>query len=382
MNTVKKWFWPLSKKKIIIFILLIVVGFLIYNAFKPKQSQVLQFAEVKKQDIRSIVSSSGSLTGKNKVDLKFKSAGKLSYINVKVGEEVAAWQTIAGLDTQQLNIDLQQAQNTYRDKQAAAEKAEDDVKDHSKDETFAQKTTRTAAQAARDSAYDSVKEAQRAFQDVIIYTPIAGLITQTNPIPGQNITASDIIAQVVDFSEVFFDTDIDEADIGKVVLGQKAEVNLDAYPDKIFEGTVSEIIPQTEETSQGATVIKVRINLGKPEITFIQGLSGQASIILSEVKDVLTVPLEAVREESTLEASSSGTVFIEENKNIKPKKVKTGIKSDTDIEIKDGLSEGDKVLLNPPSQGSGNFQNRSQNPLGGFRFSIGGPSGGGYSPRR
>ena len=129
MNRVRKWFWPLSKKKIIILILLIAAGFLISNYFKPKQAQVLQFAIVKKQDIKSIVSSSGTLTGKNVVDLKFKSSGKLSYINVKVGDKVSAWQTIAGLDIEQLNIDLQQAQNTLRDKQALAEKADEEARE-------------------------------------------------------------------------------------------------------------------------------------------------------------------------------------------------------------------------------------------------------------
>jgi len=367
MNRVRKWFWPLSKKKIIILILLIAAGFLISNYFKPKQAQVLQFAIVKKQDIKSIVSSSGTLTGKNVVDLKFKSSGKLSYINVKVGDKVSAWQTIAGLDIEQLNIDLQQAQNTLRDKQALAEKAEDDVKDHSKDESFAQKTTRSTAQVARDNAYDSVKEAQKAFEDAIIVSPIAGLITQANPIPGQDVSTSDVIVRVVDFSEILFDSDIDEADIGKISVGQKAEVSLDAYSDKIFKGTVSEIIPQTKTTSSGSTVIAVRIKL-EAEITPINGLSGQATIILAEVKNALTIPLEAVREDNV--------VFVQGNQKMEQKKVVTGIKSDTDVEIKEGLSETERVLLNPPASGNGNFQNRSQNPLNNvFRF-VGGGRGG------
>jgi len=313
----------------------IILGFNFF--FKPKQ-QTLQFTQVKKQDISSIVSSSGSLTGKNVVDLKFKSSGKLSYINVKAGDKVFAGQIIAGLDTQDLSIKLQQAQNTLRDKQAIAEKIEDDVKDHSKDETFKQKADRTTAQAARDSAYDGVKEAQRAFQDVVIISPIAGLVTKAPLIPGQ-IVSSDAVVQIVDFSLTFFDTDIDEADIGKVSLGQKAEVTLDAYPDKVFAGAVDEIIPQIKTTSSGATVVTVRIQLDQFPQNFINGLSGQSEIIISRAENALVIPIEAL--------GDNDVVTVQNEEGQKKVKVILGIQSDTDVEIKEGLQEGDKILLNP-----------------------------------
>lgn len=349
--------------KLIILVILILVSIFSYNIFfKPKQ-QPLQFGEVKRQDIKSIVSSSGVLTAKFVANLRFKSSGKLSYLNVKVGDQVVLGQTIAGLDTQDLNIKLQQALNTYRDKQAQAEKVEDEVKDHSKDESFAQKATRTTAQAARDSAYDEVKAAQKAVDDANLYTPIAGIITQAPFISGQNVSISDVIAQVVDFTFIYFDSDIDEADIGKVSLGQKAEVTLDAYPDQVFKGEVSQIIPQTKTTSSGATVVTVRIKLEAADIPPINGLSGQVSIILSEAKNVLTIPQEALREDNT--------VFIQSGNTTRPKKVIPGVKSDTDVEIKEGLKESEMVLLNPPSKTSRLNQNMGIfNPL--FRFLGGG----------
>ncbi len=355
-----------SRKKIVILVILIAAGALGFFFFGQKKQTPLQFTEVKKQDIKSIVSSSGALTGKNVADLKFKSSGKLSYINIKVGDSVYAGEVIAGLDTQDLSITLQQAQNTLRDKQALVDKALDDVKDHSADESFTQRVTRTTAQVARDNAYDSVKAAQRAFQDTVIISPIAGLVTKAPYIPGQ-VIGSDAVAQVVDFSEVFFDTDIDEADIGKVSLGQKAEIILDAYPDQILEGVVDEIIPQTKETSSGATVITVRINLEDPAITPINGLSGQASIILDEAKSALTVPQEALREDNT--------IFVETAQGLRMEKVEVGIKSDTDVEIKKGLNEKDRVLLNPPANGTRISQNRNPIQTAIFRVFGGGTRG-------
>lgn len=346
-------------------LILIIAGFFIFRP-QNSSSQRLEFASVKKQDIASTVSSSGSLTGKNVSDLKFQSGGKLAYINVKVGDKVFAGEVVAGLDTQDLAIKLQQAQNTYRDKQATAQKIEDDVKDHSSDESFAQRATRTSAQAARDSAFDAVKEAERAFQDDTIVSPIDGVITESSVIPGQVVGASDVIAKVVDFSKFRFDTDIDEVDIGKVSVGQKAKVSLDAFPNKTFEGVVEEIIPQTKTTSQGATVITVKIDLDNQAISPVNGLSGQASIILAEAKDVFVIPLEALRDDNT--------VVIPTNQGLRSQKVTPGIKSDTDVEIKEGLKETDRVVLNPPS--NLNVGARSQNPLNNVvRFLNGGRGG-------
>ncbi len=368
-NLIKKIF-TMPKKFLIPLILVLIVGGYFLLRPTPSKASQLQFAAVKKQDIASIVSSSGTLTGKNAVDLKFQSGGKLAYINVKAGDIVEAGEVIAGLDTQDLSIKLQQAQNTLRDKQAIVDKIHDDVKDHSADETFAQRVTRTTAEAAKDSAFDGVKAAQRAFQDAVIVSPISGTIAQSDFIPGQVVGGSDVIAKVVDFSSFRFDTDIDEADISKVSVGQPAEVTLDAFEDKTYNGTVSEIIPQTKTTSNGATVITVKIDLGDLAIAPVNGLSGQASIILAKDKNALTIPLEALRDDNT--------VVVRENGVLKSQKVETGIKSDTDVEIKSGLVEGERVVLNPPANIT-TLRTQNQNPLNAVtRFlRIPGTGGGG-----
>lgn len=359
-------FLRLDKRRKIAAAIIIVAIILGVNYFTRPKAQVLQFAAVKKQDIKSIVSSSGILTGKSVAHLKFKSAGKLSFVNVVAGDRVKQYQVIAGLDTQDLAIELQQAQNTLRDKQAIVDKALDDVKDHSSDESFTQRVTRTTAQVARDNAYDSVKEAQRAFEDAIIVSPIAGVVTQAIQTPGQTVSGSDLIAQIVDMSSIYFDTDVDEADISKISVGTPAEVTLDAYPNSVFKGLVDQILPQIKTTSSGATVVTVRVILDNPELVFVNGLSGQSSIIYQTSLNTLTIPLEALRDDSS--------VVIQKNGQLETKKVDVGISSDTDVEIKTGLNEGEKVLLDPPA--NLNAQNRSRNPLnrahGFLRENLGG----------
>lgn len=331
----------INRKKIIIVAAIILTAVLIFVFFGQKKQAPLQFAEVKKQDIRSAVSASGTLTGKSTVNLKFKSSGKLAYLNVKVGDTVKTGQTIAGLDTQDLAIALQQARNTLTDKQATVDKIHDDVKDHDKDESFTQRQTRTTAEAAANNAYDAVKASQRAFQDAVISSPVNGIITQAISASPQTVSAADIIAQVIDTTEIYFDADIDEADLYGVAVNLPAEVTLDAYPDQVFKGVVDQIIPATKTTSQGATVITVRIKLDSPDLTFVNNLTGEAQIISKEAKNVLTVSQEALTEDNN--------VVIQDNGILKPQKVTPGIKSDTDIEIKEGLRQGQKILLNPPA---------------------------------
>lgn len=79
-----------------------------------------------------------------------------------------------------------------------------------------------------------------------------------------------------------------------------AEINLDAYPDKVFKGAVDQIIPATKTTLQGATVVTVRIKLDNPNLIFVNGLTGEAQIIIKEAKNVLTIPQESLRENNTV----------------------------------------------------------------------------------
>lgn len=341
-----------GNRKIIILsaVIILILAIFVFNFFAPRKQGSLQFTKVIRQDIKETITSSGTLTGKKVVNLKFQSAGRLAYINVKAGDRVFAYQTIAGLDSKLLSIDLQQAQNTLRDKQAAAEKVEDDVKDHSKDETYAQRSTRTTAQVARDNAYDDVKAAQQALLDANIYTPIGGIVTQAPQTPGQYVSSSDLIAQVADISAIYFDSEVDETEISKISLGQKAEITLDAFGEKVFTGTVDQIIPQVKTTSSGATIVPVKIKLDSTEVTFINGLSGQASIVVKMAQNILTLPQEALWDDNT--------VFIQKNGSISPAKVAPGIYSDTLVEIKEGLIGEEKVLLNPTSQNIGSNRNR------------------------
>lgn len=329
--------------KIVGLIAIAALGFFILSG--NKKAAPLQFASVKKQDIRQEIAGAGTLTGKSSVNLRFKTSGKLAYVNVDAGDEVYKWQAIAGLDTEDLNIDLRVAENILRDKRAIVDKIKDDLKDVGASETYAQRQTRTTAEVAQDNAYEGFLSAQKALRDSVIYSPIPGIVTQVPAIAGQTVLSTDTIVQVADTSEIYFDTDVDEADIGKIKIGLPARIILDAYADTAYKGSVVQILPQTKTTSAGATVITVRIKLNTSPDDFVNGLSGEALIIIKNAKNALTIPLEALRDDNT--------VFVQTESGLRSVKVTTGISSDSDVEIIKGLKEKEKVLLNPPSAGIG-----------------------------
>lgn len=331
-------FWHLPKK-IWVTALIIFIGSGGYYLWPKPKAEPIQVSEVKTGEVKSVISTSGTLEGTDSADLRFKIAGKLNYTGVKLGERVKKGDLIASLDTRDLRIDLQQAQNNFVAKDATAKRAEDDVKDHSSDENFTQKEKRTGAQTARDNAYDDIKAAQRALEDAYLYAPISGVVTKADPNVGQNIAVTDIIAQIVDDLDYVFEAEVDESDLGKVKLGQTADVSLNSYPDQTFKAAVAEINPTTQTTDSGATVVIVKLTLGKPAINFVAGLNGQADIITEEVSNVLVMPIEALME--------NDEVYVKKGAAYEKVNVTTGIKSDSESEIKSGLSAGDQVVINP-----------------------------------
>lgn len=333
----------LPKKWLVIPLIILAISFLI---FRPKTNPATQpqFASVERGTLKQQVSASGTLQGKNRSDLRFISAGKLATVSVKVGDSVTAGQVIATFDTTQLSANLQQAENNLRAQQANVEKVLDDIhqfqsSNQTSGETETQKNTRTTAETTRDSAVDSVKAAQSALNNSVLISPIDGTITSQNPLPGQNVSLTDVIATVEDFSQIVLAADVDESDIGKISLGQRADFTLNAYGNEDFVGSVSDISSETHTTPSGATVVTVKISVNNNAIKPIAGLSGDVNITIAQIDNVLIIPSSSLRDDNN--------VLVKQGKAINPVKVVPGLSNDTQVEIKEGLKEGDQVVTNP-----------------------------------
>jgi len=334
-------------KKLALIAIIILVAFLIlvWLLFLRKKPVQFSTAVVQKTNIVSIVSASGKVSSENEAELSFKISGKVNWIGPKVGDEVKKGQVIATLDKKDLEITLSQKEAALRTAEADLEKVIDDIREHNWakpapiTETYSQKMNRVAAESARDSAYEAVLAAKEAIKNTNLVSPIPGILVSRNTEIGQNVTANVPVFEVADLSKLIFLAEIDETDVGKIKVGQNANIILDAYPDKGIAGEIIKIYPQTSTTSTGANIIKTEIKIKDNNFPLQLGLSGDVEIQAGKKENVLTVPQEAI-----LDEGKKHFVFVIQNEIARKREVKIGISSEDRIEIEEGLNEGAVVI--------------------------------------
>jgi len=197
------------------------------------------------------------------------------------------------------------------------------------------------AQFDLDNEVIDVEIRNLALELATLVTPIAGVVTRVDaPIAGVNLTAADTI-QVVNPETIYFESEVDETDIGLVQDGMKAVIIIDAYPDTEIESRITSIDYTSSVSDGGGTVFLVNLELPKLEgVNYRLGLNGDASIITRREESVLVLPLDAVDEDD-----QGSFVVVYRNKSFTKQAVTTGIESDEDVELRSGLAQGDRVVL-------------------------------------
>ena len=142
---------------------------------------------------------------------------------------------------------------------------------------------------------------------------------------------------------------ISEADLGKLKVGQAAEVELDALPGQRLDGTLDYIAP-TGTTEQNVTTYLTRVTLKPTEQLLRVGLSAAVSIVIDKRTNVVLVPSGAVRE-----TDNGPQVQVKRGNDTALVPVKIGLIGDSDTEVISGLQEGDEVILPGPRQRNGGF---------------------------
>lgn len=332
-----KWFW------VILVVLLLIIWRTVSSSGKTVK---VESAKVAKGDLVETVSTSGTVKADRYVQLTFPAGGKIVAVGVKPGQPVKKGQFIAQIDTVVLNAAYEQALNNYRKYQATADNVLDQVKDHSGDETFAQKDTRTTAEVNRDNAYDAVLAARDNLKNAVIFAPFSGIIDTVNPSsPGINLTAGAANYTIVDPSSVYFDAEVEETDLPTIKIGQKVNIKLDAYPDNILQGEISAVGMVAFTSSTGGNAYHLRISL--PDNTdqkYKVGMQGDADIVFGTVSDTVKVASTSLFSDGNKEY-----VWLIESGKLKKVEVTTGGESDAETEIKSGLSENQTVVDNPLS---------------------------------
>lgn len=326
----------------------ILIAFFVYKRVTAQPAGITS-TQVTRGTLTAGFTANGKITAEKSADLKFYSPGKVAWISVKDGDKVGRGRGVAGLDAVQLNSAYQIALNNLRNYQANAEMVVDSVKDHSADETFAQKADRTAAEVMRDNSYDTILATRDALNNSMIIAPFAGTITDTNGIiAGINLTGADLeskFIRIVDLGSLYFAADVDEVDYSKVQVGQPVNVSIDAFPGQECEGKVRKVGKNGEETSGGVVTIPVEVDLVNCNLDFATNLNGQAEFATTKIESVIIAPKKYL-------VNKNGENFVwkqigDSIKNRKLVPVKVGATSSTEVEITDGLTEGDTIVFIP-----------------------------------
>ena len=321
--------------KIILIIVVAGAGIIYYF----NKSDDIKTTQIKRGDLQEEMVLSGEISAINYAKLSFETAGKIVYVGVKEGEKVNKGKLISKLDTTVLNSSYQIALSNLRIYEATVDNVHDQVKDHSGDETYAQKDSRTTAEANKDKAYESVISAKRNLEGASLLAPFSGVVTYVAH-PFSNVYASlgSVEAEIIDPKTMYFRVLADQTEITKVQKDQEVEISLDSFENQIFKGKVDSIsfVPETGESST-TYEIKVLFNGSDLENSkFKIAMTGDSKFIVSEKNNILHLPNNYIKQDKEGK-------YIKINKKGEKLYIKTGIEAENDTEVLGDITEGQVV---------------------------------------
>jgi Cu(I)/Ag(I) efflux system membrane fusion protein len=167
--------------------------------------------------------------------------------------------------------------------------------------------------------------------------PVNGIVLDKKAVDGMRFQAGTALYRIADLSTVWVMADIYEQDLSRIRVGQPARVTIDAFPDRIFSAKVAFIYPTLDSATR---TTPIRVVLANPGGLLRPGMFAHVDVTTGGGMERLTVPTSAV-----LDNGSQQFVLLDlGGGKFKPKAVKPGLRGTDDVEILDGLNEGDKVV--------------------------------------
>lgn len=396
--------------------------------FGQKEGTKVTMAKVERKTIIETVSANGRIQPEKEVKISSDVSGEIRELYVMEGDSVIAGKLLARIDPElyQSALDrsdaslnnikanlattrarLVQSEARYnelskaweRNQKLYAEKLISDAEMETAKSTFqnakaeveASKQTINAAEYNVKSFEATLKESRKNLLRTEIFAPVSGIVSKLSVEKGERVVGTSQMAgtemmRVANLNDMEVSVDVNENDIVKVGLGDTADIEVDAYPNRKFKGQVTEIANSATTSSLTTSdqvtnfVVKIRIlrssyedltkKFGKRKSVFRPGMSASVEIQTERVKNIIAVPIESVtvRGLSSLDTLSKKkdkddkkitsldnskddveVLFLNVNNKASIRKVKTGIQDDKFIQITEGVKEGDEVVSGPYS---------------------------------
>lgn len=273
--------------------------------------QVQRVARVTRGNLNLVVSANGVVQPINRVEIKSKASGQIEQLNFEEGQFVRKGDLLIALDQRTAKNDFEQAKADLELAQANLKQAENNYKRAqelfaknliSQQERDQSNVDFVRAQSQLIKAQAALSSADERLRDTRVMAPISGIILTKNVEIGQiissgvsNVGGGTLLATLADMNEVYVETNVDEVDIGKVNVGQRAKVVADAYPDESFWGEVIRIAP-LGKTQQNVTTFNVIVLVKNIGNRLKAGMSASVDIEIFNRQNVLLVPTEALKD--------------------------------------------------------------------------------------
>jgi len=365
-------------KKVIftLFLVIALSGIAFAGSFlfrgKAKESSSYETAPVKKKNIGSFILATGSVKPIIGAEVKVgaRISGKVEHLYANIGDKVEKDQIIAEIEKKDLEAQVAQAEANLKAADAGigvskasfwpALSAETDY-GFQDTRYFPQKGdnfgglkvtmplfngqdlyTIKQSKAVKESTKAALEFSRVQLSYATIKAPISGVIASVTTQEGETVVAglsAPTFVTIIDLSRLQVDAFVDETDIGRVKVGQKALFTVDTYPDKEFTGKVKAIYPKAI-IQENVVNFDVVIEIDDPNSELLRpDMTTSVTIYQEERTGVLVIPRAAVIKEGP----GKFVLVKQDNGTFEKKKIKTGIQSGKDIEVVSGLKEGDTI---------------------------------------
>jgi len=292
-------------KKLGIFFIafIILAGSVFYIAGMKRQkttNEVVKEISPVMGSIRTFISSTGTILPKNRLEIKPPVNGRIERILVKEGDEVKIGDILAWMSS----------------------------------------TERAALlDAARGKGEQDFSYWETAYKPIPLIASIDGEVIVEKIQPGQTVTASDPVMVLSD--RLIVRAQVDETDIGKISLGKKAIISIDAYPDTKINSIVEHIYYESQ-TVNNVTIYEVDIVPEEIPKFFRSGMNASIDFIDQSNDNALLIPAEAVYKEKDV-----SYVLVKQGEDAQPVRaaVKLGISDDKNVEVLSGITKDDKIII-------------------------------------
>lgn len=372
----------MKRKKIIILsvslLAIIAILWFCFGRQSKGSSYIIETATATRGDVSEAVTATGTIEPVTKVEVGTQVSGIIDKLYADYNSIVTKGQLIAEMDKITLQSELTSQQATYDGAKAEYEYQEKNYlrnkalheKQLISDTEFEESTYNYAkAKSAFESSEANLAKAKRNLAYATITSPIDGVVISRAVEEGQTVAAGfetpTLFTIAADLTQMQVIADVDEADIGGVKDGQRVTFTVDAYPNDIFEGTVTQVRLEATEESNVVTY-EVVISAHNPDLKLKPGLTANVTIYIAERRNVVNIPLKALRfipdapdgkapkadekpRQKAPENDSLKIIWVQEGKEWKPRQVMVGMDNSVNIEICSGLEVGEIVAIDRKS---------------------------------